>query len=784
MTQRCSSSATAAGLTGRLDPTLRTTLVELCRLLDGLPLAIELAAARCDVLAPADIVARLGGRPGFLHSDDPTVSARQRSLDATIEWSHQLLRADEQLAFRRLGVFAAGFGLEAPCAAVAADDIDAYDVPELIWSLVSKSLVVNEPAAGSTRYRMLDTVRAFAQRQLTESGELADVALRLARFFLDSYGPQLEKADVQLLAQRSRDIDNVRPLIAIVAPHDEELAQELACMVVVDSRRASPGAGGDEGLRLLDRLPARTPARVALLAEVVVLASDHGLVDRAAALLDETQLLAAEVGTPPWLDGRIDQFRGILALQRGDAHAARAIAEAALERTSSWRGRSRLLNLLSMAAMQEGRPDDSRSAAEGALEISTRLGNTDARVVDLGNLAEIEMLAGDTRAAARRQLECLDVALELGSLTNVTSAWIVAARLAAAISDWTIATRLQGAADAAMERIGLALYPPDRALCDELLAAAPTHLGAASFDSLIAAGRTLSLTEATAQARQVLTIVADAEPPPPADPRRTARPSLGGASTTPREREPESPRPEATARVQRNTSEAPYGSGSTDSPALLKRLRRGDTPSSGVPGKGGPAYSPRISDSRPPSVRCVARVTVTAPERALGADRIRFGHRSAADHRQIGDQSAHDRTAVLRTLTVRVVDRTAPGCVWSAVRPAGSHACGATVWDVGIGWGSAGAQKCPSDSGWETRSTIGLCQPEVDDGDEVPFAVAGWVGQALRDDPAFGFLGELELGHGSGLGVDGDGVVLDPVRRHRSVQVVLGPSAALRQRRV
>ena len=214
-----------AGFTGRLDPTLRTTLVELCRLLDGLPLAIELAAARCDVLAPADIVARLGGRAGFLHSDDPTVSARQRSLDATIEWSCQLLHADEQLAFRRLGVFAAGFGLEAPSAAVAADDIDPYDVPELIWSLVSKSLVVKEPAAGSTRYRMLDTVRVFAQRQLAESGELANVALRLAGFFLDSYGPQLEKTDVQLLAQRSRDIDNVRPLIPIVAPHDEELAQ-------------------------------------------------------------------------------------------------------------------------------------------------------------------------------------------------------------------------------------------------------------------------------------------------------------------------------------------------------------------------------------------------------------------------------------------------------------------------------------------------------------------------------------------------------------------------------
>ena len=86
--------------------------------------------------------------------------------------------------------------------------------------------------------------------------------------------------------------------------------------------------------------------------------------------------------------------------------------------------------------------------------------------------------------------------------------------------------------------------------------------------------------------------------------------------------------------------------------------------------------------------------------------------------------------------------------------------------------------------GPEQHGAHGLGQPEVDDGDKVPFAVARWVGQALRDDPAFGFLGELELRRGSGVGVDDDAVVLDPVRRHRSVQVVLGPSAALRQRRV
>ena len=501
-----------AGLTGAPDDSLRSTVVELCQLLDRLPLAIELAAARCDVLAPAEILARLGRQPTLLRSDDPTISARQRSLDDTISWSHELLSTDEQLAFRRLGVFAAGFGLDAPTAAVADDDIDPYDVPELVWSLVSKSLVASEPAAGSTRYRMLDTVRAFAQRRLARSGELAPISVRLGRFYVDSYGPQLEKADAQLHAERAREIDNIRALIPTVAPHDEELAQHLACTVVVSHRRDSPRISGDEGLRLLDQLTARTPTRIALLIEVVGLAVDQGLIDVAAGLLDEAELLAADVGSPPWVDGRIDQFRGVIAVHRGDFEDARSIARAALARTTGPAARSRLLNVLCMAASEGSGYDEAREAALESLEIAARLGNIEARAVDLGNLAELELLAGNPHAAARRQLECLDIALELGSLREVTSSWIIAARLAAMSGDWQTATRLQSASDATMARIGLSLYPMDRALCDELLAEAPTHTGSSQFETQREIGRTLAVTDATDEAQRVLMTVAGAGP--------------------------------------------------------------------------------------------------------------------------------------------------------------------------------------------------------------------------------------------------------------------------------
>ncbi len=508
-----------AGLTSTPDDSLRATVVELCRLLDRLPLAIELAAARCDVLAPAEILARLGGQPTLLRSDDPTISARQRSLDDTISWSHELLSADEQIAFRRLGVFAAGFGLEASTAAVADDDIDPYDVPELVWSLVSKSLVVSEPAAGSTRYRMLDTVRAYAQRRLARSGELAPVAVRLGRFYVDSYGPQLEKADAELLAGRARETDNVRALIPMVTAHDEELAQHLACTVVVSHRRDAPRTSGDEGLRFLDQLTARTPIRAALLLEVVMLAVDQGLIEVAADLLDEAALLAADVGSPPWVDGRIDQLRGVVAIHRGDLEDARSIARAALARTPSPVARSRLLNVLCMAASEASGFDEAREAALGSLEIATRLGNIETCAVDLGNLAELELLAGNPHTAARHQLECLAIALELGSLREVTSSWVVAARLAAMSGDWETATRLQSASDVTMARIGLSLYPMDRAVCDELLAEAPTHTGSSQFDTQREIGRSLAVTDATDEAQRVLTTVADA------DHRGTTRPS-------------------------------------------------------------------------------------------------------------------------------------------------------------------------------------------------------------------------------------------------------------------
>ena len=463
-----------AGLSSDLDPAQRDTIVELCRLLDGLPLAIELAAARCDVLTPTDILTRLDGQRRFLRSADPMLSPRQRSLDDTIDWSYQLLSPDEQLAFQRLGVFAAGFGLEAASAAVGDGVIDPFEVPELIWSLVSKSLVVSDPAAGTTRYRMLETVRSFAHDQLSRSGELPAAASRLARFYVDSYGPHLEKVDAGVLAERSREIDNLRALIPVVAIEDESLAQILACIIVGDARRSSAGAGADEGGRLLALLPAPTPTRVALFAEVAVLAVDGGLLDRGSDLLDQAQDLEAEVGAPVWLHARVQQTRGVISVHRGDLDTARSIAVAGLAESTTPIGRARLLNLLTLVAAEVGALDDARDAAEEALELSRVTGTTETQGTLLSNLAEIELRAGHLPAAAQRQLDSLALAVEVGSIQEVSSTLIVAARLASMADDWTAATRLQSFADVLLDQISVSLYPSDRALAINCSARPPS----------------------------------------------------------------------------------------------------------------------------------------------------------------------------------------------------------------------------------------------------------------------------------------------------------------------
>jgi len=162
------------------------SVVSICRHLDGIPLALELAAARTRSLSPAQILDRLSERFRLLTTADRNAEGRQRTLLSTIEWSYDLLRSDERLLFRRLGVFAASFSLASTEQVCGGDGIDEYDVTDLLMALVDKSMVATDSALdGTTRYILLETLREFARHQLDDAGERDMIGQRHAEHFAD-----------------------------------------------------------------------------------------------------------------------------------------------------------------------------------------------------------------------------------------------------------------------------------------------------------------------------------------------------------------------------------------------------------------------------------------------------------------------------------------------------------------------------------------------------------------------------------------------------------------------
>ncbi|MGB6543403.1 MAG: transcriptional regulator, partial [Xanthobacteraceae bacterium] len=190
------------------------SIAAICRHLDGMPLAIELAAASAAALGIAQVSAGLHDRFALLTRGRRMALPRQRTLRATLDWSYELLPEAERRLLRRLGVFAGGFTVDAAAAVMADAGLDAATVTDCIANLVTKSLIVLDPTPGVTRGSLLETIRAYALQKLVESGESDDAQRRHAAFFRDLFALQARGARSSLsdedLASRVREIDNVR----------------------------------------------------------------------------------------------------------------------------------------------------------------------------------------------------------------------------------------------------------------------------------------------------------------------------------------------------------------------------------------------------------------------------------------------------------------------------------------------------------------------------------------------------------------------------------------------
>jgi predicted ATPase/DNA-binding SARP family transcriptional activator len=188
---------------------------EICRRLDGIPLAIELAAARVRVLSPEQIAQRLDDAFRLLTTGSRTALARHRTLRATMEWSYALLGAREQMLLRRLGIFFGSFSLDAAEAVCADDSLEAEDILDGVSALVDKSLVTMEAGDGTARYHLLETVRQYGVERMREAGEFDSVARKYVEYFLalaETAEPNLVggSAPPALLAQLNSEQDNLR----------------------------------------------------------------------------------------------------------------------------------------------------------------------------------------------------------------------------------------------------------------------------------------------------------------------------------------------------------------------------------------------------------------------------------------------------------------------------------------------------------------------------------------------------------------------------------------------
>jgi predicted ATPase/tetratricopeptide (TPR) repeat protein len=356
-------------------------VTSICRQLDGLPLAIELAAARVRVLAAEQIRDRLGDRFGLLTAGDRSAAPRQRTLRATIGWSYEMLTAPERTLFARLSVFA-GWSADMAEQVCAGDDLPARDVARLTGALTAKSLVAREPEAlGETRFRMLGTIREYAAARLAEAGEtgklqaaLRDYVLRIAERHLaigmaGGTVPWPDRVD----SSRRYDIDsgNVSQALAwCLAQADQEAG--LRICVAVAPRWIVQGTVA-EGGEWLDRFLILDTAALdteALAARV------HG-----AALVTRAQLVAS---SDPATAGSL---------------AGRGLEECQAAGDDFWTATA--LNLLSEIALRAGQADRASARADQALSIAQAAGDGWNEGYALGTRAAIAARRGKLREAGQ-----------------------------------------------------------------------------------------------------------------------------------------------------------------------------------------------------------------------------------------------------------------------------------------------------------------------------------------------------------------------------------------------
>jgi serine/threonine-protein kinase PknK len=510
--------ARAAGRGFSLSEDSAMAVAQICHRLDGIPLAIELAAARTRALSVEQISERLKESFSVLSGGGRTATARHGTLRATMDWSHELLPEGEKGVFGRLSVFAGGFTLEAAEAVCAGEGIEeGAGVLEPLGSLVDKSLVLVTEQEREVRYRLLETVRQYAREKLEESGETNQVGGRHALFFLglaEEAAPQLKGGrQAAWLGRLETEHDNLRAAMRFLLEEGEvESAARLAWALWLFWWYHGHHA---EGRRFADEILARggdLPQDLLAKTFWTRAMMSYGLesIERMKHLFEESAAHFRRAGDG-FGRGIATSGVGVAALQQGDTERAMALFEEALklvrEAGDEW-GISNVLANLGMACLGGGDHEGAGRHFEESLAISREIGDRLSGYLSLYNLALWWRARGDNERAAQLYAEGLTLAGEVGDEANAAYCLEGLAGLIAETGEPERAARLFGASEALLEAVGAPLYAqvPDRASMERAADALRSRLGETDFEALWGEGRAMTLEQAVECAL---------EPPPP-----------------------------------------------------------------------------------------------------------------------------------------------------------------------------------------------------------------------------------------------------------------------------
>lgn len=503
----------------------------ICRELDGLPLAIELAAPRIASLSPSQFLARLGDRLNLVSRSSRTAPAKQQTLEATFDWSYQLLTERQRMLFRRLGVFSAPFTLEAVEAVCSGEGLVADEVLDLLGELVEKSLVVAEHGVGvELRYRLLETVRRFALSRLRDLGEDRDVQQRLVQFCIsvaEHAAECLHSPDALLWMDLLDDQeDDLRSVLGWCQTNDPASGLELASMLVeywdlrgrlTEGRKwlaefLSLNHGGDE-------------ARADALAGGGLLAWRQG--DNASAQSQYEECLAIGRSTrnleleARGLRGLGDAVLGLGEYVRADTLCRESLA--IFRAIGDVAETAQTLSRLGNAAFNQADRAKSLPFYEESLALFRHLGDRVGIANQLWSLSTVRLLAGEIDYGRLLVEECLDIrkeikdelgipyarmmvgyaAMHLGDLRTgqvelcaglsrmqeLGDRWGIAATLqfmsgfAVFASRWADAVRLAGASEAVRGSIGAQPLPSIQSVAEPWLADARRRLDSPEADA-------------------------------------------------------------------------------------------------------------------------------------------------------------------------------------------------------------------------------------------------------------------------------------------------------------